>query len=165
MTATTDTTLLATPYLREQRAFPYEEVKDLSRQVDQAYIDIANKVNKRVIGTYAQGFMAVTGESWFLAGTNKRQQTLRQIYPFTVSGAITNIPHGIPANDIVMFTMIYGTATDETNWYPLPYVASAGTVANQISVVVGPVYIIVTKGASAPAITTGNIVLEWMTNF
>jgi len=39
------------PYLRDQRKFPHD-VQQLSEQVDNAYIDIASKVNSRTIGLF-----------------------------------------------------------------------------------------------------------------
>ena len=89
------------PHLREQRQFPFDDLKQLARQVDEAYLDIATNVNARTIGQFPIGFAAVTGESWFLQGGNKRQQALRQVYTFTAAGSI---PHGIIPSSISQFT-------------------------------------------------------------
>jgi len=151
------------PYLRDQRKFPVE-IKLLSRQVDEAYIDIAATVNARTIGIFSDNFMMVTGESWYLQGQPQKQQTLREVYQF--SDALLAIPTGINFNSITNFTRIYGTFFDGTYWQALPYV-DVLLVTNQIGVKVDPVSgnIIVTKGASAPAIQNGLIVLEWLSQF
>lgn len=152
-------TLQKSPYLREQRQFPNEDLRELSNQVDHAYIDIANKVNARTIGLFAVGNQIVTGESWYLAGQINRQQTLRQVYPFTTAGTIL---HGINIVTVSTFTKIYGVFTDGTVWYPLPYV-DVVAANNQVNIVVNATQIVITAGAgSPPSITSGIVVLEWL---
>lgn len=91
-----------TSFLRTSREFPLES-QPLSVELNKSYIDIAIAVNSRVIGIFPTNRAAITGESWFL--TNQKQQTLRQIYPFTAAG---NIAHGINTATIFGFTRIYG---------------------------------------------------------
>lgn len=147
------------PYLRTQRSFPAENTQVLSVEVDRAYIDIAQKVNSRTVGTFPLNTPIVTGERWLLTGQPNSQQTLRQIYTFTAAGSIA---HGITTTQIGGFTKIYGTFTDGTNWYPLPYVDVANA-NNQVNVYVSPTNIVITAGAGAPpAITSGIVVLEWL---
>lgn len=119
------------------------------------YVDVAQKVNARTVGTFSVNRPSTTGESWFI--TSERLQTQRQLYPITTAGPY---PHGIDLSQILGFSRIFGTATDETNWYPLPYVST--DAAEQIQVVVDPDNIIITAGGSAPAIQSGYIVLEWI---
>jgi hypothetical protein len=150
------------PYLRTSREFP-EELQQLTVEVNRAYIDTATKVNDRTIGLYPTNRPAVTGNSYYLVG-NRRQQSIRQVYRFTSFTSPLSIPHGIPPSDIFSFANIYGTATDGTNWYPLPYV-DVVAANNQIKLVVTPTNIVITAGAGAPpAITSGIIILEWITN-
>lgn len=152
-------TLQQAPYLREQRQFPYDDLRELANQSDHAYIDIAQKVNSRIIGAFAVGNQMVTGERWYLAGSSQVQQTLRQVYTFTAAG---NIAHGINFTTVSYFTRIYGAIYNGTNWYPLPYV-DAAAANNQVSVSVTPTNIVITAGGGAPpAITKGLVVLEWM---
>jgi hypothetical protein len=147
------------PYLRVQRNFPNDNPQALSIEVDRAYCDIAAKMNTRTIGTFATNFAIVTGEQWFLAGSNEKQQTLRRVYPFTAAG---NIAHNIKLGEISGFTKIYGTFTNGTNWYPLPYV-DVVAANNQVNVIVTPTNIVITAGGgSPPAITSGYVVLEWL---
>ena len=159
---TTATLLQQAPFLREQRQFPNDELRSLSNQVDHAYIDIAQKVNARTIGTFANGFQIVTGEKWFLTGGNTAQQTLRQIYQFTSAGTMA---HGLNFSTITAFTRIYGTIFDGTNYYPLPYV-DVVAANNQSNVVVNSTNIVITVGGGAPpTIVSGIVILEWLSQF
>ena len=144
------------PYLRTSRDFP-TDLQPLTVEINKSYVDIANTVNARTIGIFAKGRQAITGESWFL--TSQRQQTIRQLYTFTAAG---NIPHGINTNQIAGFTKIYGTFTDGTNWFPLPYVNQI-LATNQIALYVDPTNIVITSGGGgAPTIVSGFVVLEWL---
>lgn len=150
------------PYLRQQRSFPPDNLQVLTVEIDRAYIDIASKVNARTIGTFPVNSPVVTGEEWFLAGQIRKQQTLRRVYPFSSAGSIA---HGITTSQITGFTRIYGTFTNGTNWYPLPYV-DAADATNQISILVTPTNIVITAGGGAPpSITSGYIILEWLSQF
>lgn len=147
------------PYLRTTRDFP-SDPQALSMELNKMYIDISNATNSRTVGLFPTNKAAITGEEWFLTGS--RQQTLRQVYQFTSFSSPLNIPHGINLSQISNFTRIYGTAFDGTNYYPLPYV-DVTAANNQINIVVGPTNITITAGAgSPPAITSGLIVLEWL---
>jgi hypothetical protein len=154
-------TLQQSPYLREQRQFPNDDLQELSNQVDHAYIDIASKVNARSVGLYANNFQIVTGNSWFLNGSAQRQQTLRQVYQFTAAG---NIPHGINFATLTSIPIGFGGYTDGTNWYGVIYATSVA-IPGQISFYVTPTNIVVLLGGGAPAITSGSIVLEWLSQY
>jgi len=155
-------TLQQVPYLRQQRQFPYDDLRELANQVDQAYIDIAQKVNSRVIGIFASGNQIVTGEQWYLFGQPTKQQTIRQIYSFTAAGSIA---HGINFSTITTFPRIFGGFTDGTNWYPLPYV-DVIAANNQVNLYLTPTNIVITAGGgSPPSITSGVVVLEWLSQF
>ena len=150
------------PYLKLQWQFPNNEAKDLSSQVDKAYVDIALKVNQRIIGTYAVNFFSVTGERWFFSGSSTGQQSLRREYPFTAAG---NIPHGLTWTDVSSISpRSYGTFTDGTNWYGCIY-GSSVAIAGEVSFYVTPTNIVVLSGAGAPAITSGYINLEFLSIF
>lgn len=151
-------TFIKSPYLREQRLFPPDDVKSIANELDHAYIDIAQKVNVRTIGIYAINLPVVTGEKWYLAGPSQEQQTLRQIYSFTGAG---NIAHGINFASISQITKAYGTYTDGPNWYGVIFATSVG-LAGQVTFYVTPTNIVVAVDAAAPAVTRGTIVLEWL---
>jgi hypothetical protein len=153
------TLLQSSPFLREQRQFPNDDVRALSNQVDHAYIDIAQKNNLREIAIYATGFQTINGQSWYLDGGNERQQALRQVYQFTAAG---NIPHGLNWPSVSFISPLsYGSYTDGTNWYGVIY-ASSVTIAGQVSFYVTPTNIVVLMDSGAPAITSGIINLEWV---
>jgi hypothetical protein len=150
------------PYLPRQRNFPKDSSEQLAVEIDKTYIDIAVRVNEKIIGLFPVGFQAVTGEKWYLTGEPTPQQTLREVYTFTGAGSI---PHGLNFANIYGFTRIYGTFYSGTNYYPLPYV-DATAANNQVQVVVTPTNIVITSGAGAPpAITSGFVVLEWLSQF
>jgi hypothetical protein len=152
----TTNNILRSPYLRNQRLIPNEDVRALANEVDHAYVDIAGKVNSRTIGIHATGNQVVTGESWYL--TSSKQQTLRQVYQFTATGSVT---HGLNFASITAFTKCQGSFTDGTNFYGAIY-GSNTAIAGQVSFYLTPTNIVIQAGAGAPAITNGLIVLEWM---
>lgn len=163
---TPTTNLQQSPYLREQRQFPYDDLKELANQSDHAYIDIAQKVNARTIGIYANRFPLVTGNRWFLSGSSQSQQTLRQVYQFTAAGAI---PHGINFNSISQFVQGYGSYTDGTNpltnnYYGVIYGTSVA-LAGQVTFWIDPTNINVIVGAGAPVPASGTIIIEWLSNY
>ena len=156
------------PYIRTTREFP-EDLGELSEEVNQAYLDIAQAVNMRTIGIYPINRPAITGNNFFLQG-NQKQQTVRQIYTFS-GAAPAPIPHGINVLGISRFTpMCYGSYSDAAgNYYGIPY-ASSVAIAGQVSfyitpnsagnVLDGTIVVVVDPGA--PAIAEGIIVLEWI---
>jgi hypothetical protein len=145
------------PFLRTSRNFP-KESQPLSVELDKSYVDIANAVNRRTIGIYPTNNPIVTGEAWFVVAGQK-QQSLREVYPFTAAG---NIAHGLNWNSVSFISpRSYGTFTDGTNWYGAIY-ASSVAIAGQISFYVTSTNIVVVAGAGAPTITSGLIVLEWL---
>lgn len=149
------------PYIRQSRAFPEHDIHNLSVELDKAYIDIANAVNQRTIGLFPVTSSAITGEAWYL-NKGQRQQTIRQVYLFNSAG---NIVHGIDFNKIGGFTAIYGTFVDTSGvWYPLPYV-DVVAADNQINVIVNSTEIIITGGGGGgqPVISSGYVILEWLT--
>jgi hypothetical protein len=145
------------PYLRTSREFPLA-AQGLAQEVSKSYLDIASAVNSRTIGIFPVNKPAVTGEQWFVS-TDQRRQTIRQVWNVTGAGTIA---HNIETANIVGFTRIYGTFTDGSIWYPLPYV-DVSAADNQINVTIDSTYININAGAgSPPSITSGYIVLEWI---
>ena len=145
------------PFLKTTRTFP-EDTKQLLVELSKEHIDIANCVNDRIIGNFAILRPAVTGEGWFLQA-NRKQQTLRQVYQFTAAGSIA---HGINLSQIAGFTRIWGTFTNGTNYYPLPYV-DVSAANNQVNIVINSTNIVITAGGgSPPSISSGIVILEWL---
>lgn len=144
-----------TPYLRTTREFPVE-AQALSVELTKTYLDVAASVNQRTIGIFTTNKPSIDGESWFLSG--QKQQGLRQVYTFTATG---NIPHGINLSEISQFTKPSGSFTDGTNYYGAIYAGST-TIAGQVSFYITPTNIVLQAGAGAPSITSGTIILEWI---
>lgn len=151
-----------TPYVRQQRDYPSDNIQALTIEIDRNHIEMANAINSRIIGTYAVGFQLVTGEQWYFSGQPKNQETLRQLYNFTATGSI---PHNINFNTVTLISpRSNGTFTDGTNWYGSMY-ASNVAIAGQVTFYVTPTNIVVIAGAGAPAIVRGTIILEWLSQF
>lgn len=146
------------PFLRTSRSFP-EEIHQLALEINKTYIDIANAVNNRTISIFPTNRPVIDGESWFI-NNNQRQQGFRQVFNFASSG---NFPHGINTTEISFFTRIYGTFTDGTNWFPLPFV-DAAAANNQVELLITPTQIGIVPGGGAgqPAITNVLVILEWI---
>lgn len=153
------------PYLRRQRNFPTKDLFELAQESDKTYIDIAQKVNERTIGTFSINTSIVTGEAWYVKGSSKKQQTLRRLYLITPNNEGI-MGHGIEMNGFDGFTRIYGSFTDGIDWYPLPYV-SVTSVTNQVGIKITDSQIQVTQGggASQPVVASGWIILEWLSRF
>lgn len=149
------------PYLRTTREFP-EELHQLSIECNRAYRDTASCMNDRTIGIYPTGNPAVSGDQYFISGGNTKQQSLRQVFPFSAIAAGTNLslPYKI-AGGFTQFVRIYGTCkTALPDNRPIPYASVAAN--SNIDLRVDPSNIIISNGAAAPAITSGLIVLEWL---
>lgn len=144
------------PFLRTTRDFP-PDPEQLRVQLNKAYLEIANAMNERIIGFYTTNQPSITGEAYYL--TPQRQQTLRQIFSFTTT--TTAIDHNINVIQIDQFTNCYGSWTDGTNCYGLIF-GSSGAIPNQISFYLTTTQIIFVVDGGAPALTSGRIVLEWL---
>ncbi len=143
------------PYLKNSREFP-EDAENLSTELDKTYIEIAQAVNLRTIGLYSVNRPAITGNSYFL--NTPRRQTLRQVYVFTTT---TTINHNIRDINIGDFTNCNGSYTDGTNNYGIIWGTSVA-IPGQISFYLTSTQIIFVIGAGAPALTSGKIILEWI---
>lgn len=149
------------PYLRTTRNFP-EEAHQLTVEVNRSYVDIAQAVNLRTIGIFPTNNPAVTGNSYFLS--TQRNQSLRQLYTFgaIASGATLTIPHNIV--DFTQFAFIGGTCiTALPDYRPIPY-ASINLITDQIDIRIDKTTkrIVIINGSSAPAIISGIVILEWL---
>lgn len=146
-----------TPYLRVQRTFP-QDSQALSVEMSKAYIDIAQNMNKRSIGVFAN-VGSITGDTWYLSGGNSKQQSLRQVYPFTAAGSI---PHGLIWSSVSFISPnSYGSYTDGTNWYGVIF-STQTAETGQVIFYVTPTDIVIVADGGAPPITSGQIILEWI---
>lgn len=157
------------PYLRTSRDFPEDDAHQLSVEINRTYVDIADKVNNRTIGLFPTTRPAINGESWFLS-KNQRQQGFRQVYTF--GNSIVNnstIEIGFKFSSISMFTpKCYGVFTDGSNWYGLIF-ASSTKITGQVTFYLfedttstTSDQIVFKVDSGAPSISSGMIVLEWI---
>lgn len=144
------------PYLRTSRDFP-EEIHQLTVEINKTYVDIANAVNNRIISIFPVKRPALTGESWFLK-ENFRQQTFRQVYNIT---SYTNFNHNIDTSSIALFTVIRGMGFNGTNYFPIPFV-NGSDPTGQVEIFANSSQVKFVAGVNAPTITTGFILLEWL---
>lgn len=152
----------ASPFLRVYREFP-EDIRQLGIECNKAYIDTANILNERTIGLHVVNKSVINGESWFL--NTRKQQGLRKVFQFT---STADIPLGFKFNDISQFTKLNGVYTDGTSTFGLiPGTSTA--ISGQIIfyITTGSITSDVIKfvvGAGAPALTSGTIILDWISN-
>lgn len=142
------------PFLRTQRLFP-QEAQPLSVEIDRAYVDIASSVNRRTIGINPTNNYVQTGNILYVNG--KEYSGFKRVYTFSATTAIT---HNVQIVNKTQFLDCYGTYTDGTNSYGLPFstnVAVAGTITFYLSAT----QIVFLVGAGAPALTAGRLVLNW----
>lgn len=153
---TTNPSIINASILRTTRLFVPDDINKLVLEIDRAYTDTAIKVNEKTIGLFPVNKSILTGESWYITN-NQRQIGLRQVYNIS---SFTNFNHMINFNDLTNFVRIFGTFTDGTKWYTLPYISP--TANQQIGLYVSPTQVIFNLGGSQPAITYGTVVLEYI---
>jgi len=152
-------------FLRTSREFP-EELRQLTVEVNKSYIDTSAAVNNRTIGLFSVNRPSINGESWFLTG-NQKQQGLRQVYKFTTTADI-NI--GFKLTSISQITNMHGVFLSGTSYFgliPATTVAIAGQISFWVEVNGASTTSDIIKfatGAGAPALTSGIIVLEWISD-
>lgn len=154
------TNLHVSPFLRVQRHFPTDNPQALAVEMDRSYVDIASKVNNRVVGIYPLNYSVSNGEQWFLndavSGGDKFSGQ-RIVFQITSYSAFN---HGLNFESIFSFTTISATGFDGTNYFPIPYVDP--TAANSVGIYVSPTQVNFIAGGGAPAIISGIVLLEWI---
>jgi hypothetical protein len=143
-------------YLPTSRHFP-TDIKQFTIEVNKSYVEIAQSVNSKTIGIFPTMRPAINGEEWFLTDNFKRQG-LRQVYTFTTTAALN---HNVNVEDPSQFVRCFGSFTDGTNAYGLLF-ASNVAIVGQISFYLTTTQIIFLTGAGAPVLTSGTIILEWL---
>ncbi len=152
-------------YLRTSREFP-EDIHQLSIEVNKSYLDTANAVNARTIGIYPTNRPAITGNSYFI--TSSRQQSIRQVYTFT---GTSDLDIGFKLANISQIVQMYGNfETSGTPIYgliPATNVAIAGQISFYLDINGASTTTDVIKfvlGAGSPTLTSGTIILEWLSH-
>ncbi len=165
MTAAPDNS--QTAYLNTAEVFPQDQSQFLIKMTD-TYTKTAYAVNVRQIGLYQEATAQLTGQQFStFQDSTKNKFTYRKIFYFNAiaPGATLNIPHGITG--LVQLTNLYGTCiTNAVDYRPIPF-ADVGAVTNNIAIratggALGNV--IIQNGATAPAITSGLVVIEYLLN-
>ena len=126
--------------------------------------DIANYLNVREIALYPK-VEILSGQQWFDPNNVQRSRFgYRKIFSFGViaPGATLTVAHGITG--IVEFTLIYATCkTDVVDFRPIPFV-DPGLITTGIGIRVDATNYYIVNGATAPQITSGTVVLEYLKN-
>lgn len=138
-----------------------EQMRDLLKVT---FENLARFINRKDMGQYETVEVQVN-QTFPGATPQAKIQIYRKIFEFgaIAAGATLNIVHGITG--ITDFTRIYGTIitviVDDNR--PLPYVDVAN-VTNQVSVRRLLANIVIVNGATAPNITSGRVIVEFMKN-
>lgn len=141
-------------FLKSSRNFP-ETAQPLAVEINKAYVDIAASVNSKEIAVYAPNKPSVTGQVFFIG--NKKYYAFRQLYQIS---SFSSLNHGLTGTNFYLTTRVYGDFTDGTKFYPLPYVHP--TAGNQVGIDISTTQIIFNAGGTAPSITNGIVILEWV---
>ena len=141
--------------------FP-EDDEELLIKLTDTYVRVATSTNMKEIAVY-DTVQQSSGQLYFnQANAQQRRTGYRKVFPFgaIATGAILTIPHGLTR--VTIFTRIYGSCvTNVIDYRPIPYVNEA-LVTNQISIRASATNIFIANGATAPAITSGIAVLEYL---
>jgi hypothetical protein len=151
------------PFLQGSDFFSLNE-DDLRTRLTTMYSKIANSVNAKEIAIYDLS-ETLNGQQFYNPkNVQELRPDFRKVFTFDaiLSGATLTFAHNIKG--FTQFTRIYGTAYDGTYWKPVPYAAI--TIDYQIDIYVSSTDIIIKNGTAptAPGITNGYVVLEYLKN-
>lgn len=151
------------PFLQSTVFFP-KEPELFQVKLNEVYKDIAFNVNAREVGFFNLQEQ-LTGQQYFdPANTQKTRQAFRKVFSFgaIAPGATSTQAHGITG--IGTFVHIYGTAITAAatfNQIPLPYV-EVTNITNCVQVDADATDVRIINGATANAITSAIVVLEYL---
>lgn len=152
-----------TPYL-PQNVYFSPDYQQYLLQITKLYTDIAQGINQREIAAYALSEQP-TGQSWYDPTSSQiSRQTFRKVFTLgaIAPGATLVTAHGI--TPLLRFTAAYGDViTAVPDFRPIPFV-SATLVTDQIQIREDTVNFYITNGATAPAIISAQVVLEFLKN-
>jgi hypothetical protein len=150
-------------FLSNYEVFPTDNDNHLQIKLSSLHSDIANCINIREIGLYQDDQELLTGQQFSIPGNNQKKNfAFRKIFYFgaIASGATLSTNHNITG--FTQFTNIYGTIiTDAVDYRPIPYV-SVAVITDQVAVRITATQYVIANGATAPAITSGILVLEYL---
>ena len=154
-------------YLPTTQYFPDDPEKFRS-VLTFVYSDIARRLNDKQIGTFDLTEV-VNGQQWFTSGNPQiKRQAFRKVFEIGAigSGATFTFAHGITGFTALTFTDCWGqviTTAATFNKRPVPY-ASATLVTDQIQLDYDDTNVRIINGATAPNITSGIVVLNYLKN-
>jgi hypothetical protein len=149
-----------TTSLNQAEYFP-EDQSQLIVKITNVYSNIAKAVNVREVAFYDLQPL-LTGQQFFNSvDVQKLRPTYRKVFNIggIATGATLNTAHGL--TNVIAFTRIYGTCITAAGFYPLPLV-NVLNVTNQVSVSILGANLVIVNGATAAAITSGIVVLEYI---
>lgn len=155
------------PYLPVYLKFE-ENGQHLYSQISTMYSAIAYRLNNREIALYPF-YEVLTGQKWTDSNnTQIYKETFRQVFSIgaLAAGATLTTAHGITGFSTLTFTYIGGTVITDAGTFnkrSLPY-ASATLVTDQIQLDADDTNFRIINGATAPNITSGILVLEYLKN-
>jgi hypothetical protein len=153
----------SSPFLNTTEVFPEDDSQLLIKHTD-VYTNISNAVNVREIGLYSTQEL-ITGQQFpDITNSGSSKFTYRKIIylPAIATGGTYTVAHGI--TNLVQFTSMYGTCVTElVDYRPIPF-ADEATVTNQIALTCDAVNLNIYNGSTAPDITSGIVVLEYLLN-
>ena len=152
------------PFLSTAEVFPEDQSQFLIKMTS-IYTDIAQSVNNKEIALYQQNEQLITGQQFSVPGNNEtKKYTFRKVFYIGAigTGASLSFAHNIAG--LVQFTMMYGTCiTNIVDFRPIPYPPTPPG-SDEITLKSTSTTVTVSNGASAPPITSGIIVLEYLLN-
>ena len=140
--------------------FP-EDDEQLSIKLSDTHTKVATAVNAREIGFYQNAIEVPTGQQFSASTGSGQRQTFRKVFYFgaALAGATTTIAHGL--SSVVCFTKLTGTVCTASDFRPIPYMSvSAVTAGIELRADATNVYVL--NGTTAPAITSGIVILEYL---
>src|ERR1051325_2515542 len=160
MTATLNTT--GNTYVPQYINYELED-QELRMQLTRRDTQLSIALNTKENGVF-ETVEVQNGQRWFAATAdiNLKRFAFRKVFSFgaIAAGGTLVINHGL--TNVSIFVHIYGTCiTDVVDYRPIPY-SSVIAVTDQIEVKVTATQIIIDNGATAPNITSGIIVLEYL---
>lgn len=155
------------PFIATSTYFP-DDYNSFREKFLELYRDLANTVNTRDVGVFDLDEF-LTGQNWFTSGNPQiKRKTFRKCFVIgaIAAGGTLTFAHGITQYSPLTFTHGWGeviTNAATFNKRPVPY-ASATLVTDQIQLDYDDTNVRIINGATAPAISSGLIVLEYLKN-
>lgn len=151
------------PYLQTTRKFPIDSPPKLETELSKMNLDVATAVNLRSIGIY-DVVTTITGNQLYnLTTPLTKRQSQRKVYTFSsiAAGATLVTAHGINLITQLACPITGSVVTAIPDFRNIPHV-SATLITDQIQVIVDATNITIINGATAPNITSGFVILEFL---